>query len=108
MLRFSIRDLLWLMVVVGLSVALFISHQNGRAMEGQLKDMKRLRAENHAFYLELRRVSEVGGKWLAGWEASPDGSWPYGYTFTFQYKDYKDVFPALPKPSSTDTAEISN
>ena len=41
MFRFTIRDLLWLMVVVALAVGLWMNHQHVRSLDQQIRQLKK-------------------------------------------------------------------
>jgi hypothetical protein len=98
-MRFTIRDLLWLMVVVALACALFVRHRKCNQLEAEVSnltdkieekesqavvDRNMRKIELNAFKVELDRI---GGKRLKLWGYGADDAGPDGFTFTFKYAD---------------------
>jgi hypothetical protein len=93
MLRFTIRDVLWLTVVVGLGCALFVRYQEIGDLKWEIrqqtfrdkhaKDVLRFAwIKERAFATEIEKFT---GKKLTGWGYHPDELGPNGYTFHFDY-----------------------
>jgi len=92
MFRFTIRDVLWLTVVIGMACALVINIRERRSIAIKLSEvestarrqsMSLVRTER-ALTNELRRV---GGKRVTGWSYVIDSSEPTGYKWEFQYAE---------------------
>jgi hypothetical protein len=94
-MRFTIRDLMWAMVVVAMACALFSSYRHCQQLEfenDRLTDKDReakgqLRFHSiqlRAFAAELEKIS---GKHVTGWGYVADASAPDGYRFDFRYAD---------------------
>jgi hypothetical protein len=94
-MRFTIRDVLWLMVVVGLACALFSSYRQCRQLEVEIDRLTDKYSEAkgavrfypievRAFKAELERIS---GKRVTGWGYAADENGADGYRFDFRYAD---------------------
>ena len=91
-MRFTIRDLLWLMVVIGMACALVVSIRERRSIANKLSEVEGtarrqsmdLVRTKMAFSDELSRVS---GKRVTGWGSVIDSSEPSGYKWTFRYAE---------------------
>src|SRR5262245_14488266 len=91
MFRFTIRDVLWLMVVIGLALGLAVSFRNQIALLEAFDDLKQVseaqgrdhRSERDAFTAELQRVT---GKPVTV-NSRPGPYYPWGKVYTFDYDD---------------------
>jgi outer membrane protein TolC len=79
MFRFTIRDLLWLMVVVGLSVGWWLEHEHfaSRARRDQLRERRQLLAKKYGdgdvTFLDLSRANiELDDAEIAAADTSED------------------------------------
>jgi hypothetical protein len=91
MFRFTIRDVLWLTVVVGLTCASLVTAKKCRSLERELEERKRnvpadllhCSLTTQALAEELQRLS--GKRVSYGYVA--DGSEPSGYKWHFEYSE---------------------
>ena len=92
MFRFTIRDMLWLVVVVGMGCALLINVRERLETASKLNDLERKakRQSRDRARLEqamLDELKRIGGRRVQGWGYAIDSSEPTGYKYEFHYAD---------------------
>jgi len=105
MFRFTIRDVLWLTVVVALACTLLLSFRERRRMASRLRELERaadvtehVRTER-ALIDELQRVT---GRPMRTMRYRNDPSKPTGYKWHFEYGDPDSTKSGPPSTPNSD------
>ena len=92
MLRFTIRDLLWLMVVMGLTCGLYLNVSKCHSLSKQLAELDRRNSSTLQHFIDqrdavLKELERISGKRVEGPSGIADTSSPNGFRWKIEYSD---------------------
>ena len=102
MFRFTIRDVLWLIVVVGMGCAVLVNIRERHEIASKLNELERKakrqsRDRARTEQAMLDELKRIGGRRVRGWGYVIDSSEPTGYKYHFDYAD-EDLTKSAPCP----------